>query len=85
MTDRPSGHDDIANMGFEEALAELEGIVRKLEGGEEKLDASIDLFKRGEALKQHCEARLSDARERIEAITRDASGKPTGTEPFDAG
>ena len=75
----------VADMAFEEALSELEGIVRKLESGDEKLDESIALFQRGEALKKHCEARLADARERIEKITRGADGQPTGTEPFDAG
>ena len=84
MTD-PASRPDIASMGFEEALAELETIVRTLEQGDEKLDKSIELFQRGEALKKHCEARLADARERIEMISRDTDGKPTGTQPFDAG
>ncbi|WP_343346241.1 exodeoxyribonuclease VII small subunit [Sphingomicrobium sp. XHP0239] len=84
MTD-PAPRPDIASMGFEEALSELETIVRTLEAGDEKLDKSIELFQRGEALKAHCEARLADARERIEKISRDSDGKPTGTQPFDAG
>ena len=83
MTDnRPK---PVADMAFEEALAELEKIVRTLESGEESLDRSITLFQRGEALKKHCETRLADARERIERIMLGADGKPTGTQPFDAG
>ncbi|MCJ7420605.1 exodeoxyribonuclease VII small subunit [Sphingomicrobium astaxanthinifaciens] len=83
MTD--AEHKPVADMAFEEALEELETIVRKLESGEEQLDASIALFQRGEALKKHCEARLDDARVRIEKITGGAAGQPAGTEPFDAG
>ncbi len=75
----------VADMAFEDALDELEKIVRRLESGDEKLDESIKLFQRGEALKKHCEARLADARERIEKITGGEGGKPSGTEPFDAG
>ncbi|MCM8556396.1 exodeoxyribonuclease VII small subunit [Sphingomicrobium sediminis] len=80
MSEKP-----VSEMAFEEALGELEAIVRKLEAGEESLDASIALFQRGEALKRHCEARLADARERIDKIMLDAEGKPKATEPFDAG
>ena len=80
MSEKP-----VSEMAFEEALGELEAIVRKLEAGEESLDASIALFQRGEALKRHCEARLADARERIDKIMLDAEGQPKATEPFDAG
>ena len=83
MTD--NAQKPVADMAFEEALAELEKIVRTLESGEESLDRSITLFQRGEALKKHCETRLADARERIERIMLGADGKPTGTQPFDAG
>ena len=75
---------DMDNLSFEAALAELEVIVRALEAGDEPLDKSIDLFQRGEKLKSHCEARLKSAQARIEQITLDGDGKPTGTKPFDA-
>ena len=74
----------VAELAFEEALAELETIVQTLERGDETLDRSITLFQRGEALKKHCEARLTDARERIDRIMLDDDGKPSGTQPFDA-
>lgn len=85
MTDTAAqpGEKPVKDLAFEEALAELERIVRALEGGEESLDRSIVLFQRGEQLKKHCEARLADARERIERIMLDADGRPTGTQPFD--
>ena len=77
--------NDIEGLSFEAALAELEGIVRKLESGSEPLDASIELYQRGDALKRHCEARLKAAQARIDQISIDAEGKPAGTSSFDAG
>ena len=44
----------VDKMSFEEALAELEGIVKKLEGGEAPLEESIAIYERGAALKAHC-------------------------------
>ncbi|MEN3973298.1 exodeoxyribonuclease VII small subunit [Sphingomicrobium sp. XHP0235] len=74
----------VDQLEFEAALAELEQIVRQLEQGDASLEKSIELFKRGEELKKHCEKRLADAREKIEQITRDDAGNVTGTKPFDA-
>ena len=76
---------DIANMSFEDALRALEEVVRKLESGEAKLDESIDLYERGEKLRQHCQARLDAAQERIEKIVAGPDGAAKGTQPFDAG
>ncbi|WP_234035146.1 exodeoxyribonuclease VII small subunit [Aurantiacibacter sediminis] len=76
---------DIANMSFEDALRALEDVVRKLESGEAKLDESIDLYERGEKLRQHCQARLDAAQERIEKIVAGPDGTAKGTQPFDAG
>jgi exodeoxyribonuclease VII small subunit len=75
--------DDIAAMPFEQALAELESIVDRLERGEVSLEDSIAIYERGEALKRHCEALLKDAEMRIEKITHAANGKVPGSEPFD--
>ena len=79
----------IGEMSFEDALRALEDVVRKLESGEAKLDESIDLYERGEKLRQHCQARLDAAQERIEKIVAGPDGqgnlRPTGTVPFDAG
>ena len=77
--------DDIENLSFEAALAELEQIVRSLEQGQAPLDESIELYQRGDRLKRHCEARLKAAQARIDRISLDAEGKPVGTTSFDAG
>lgn len=73
----------VESLSFEEALSELEGIVRNLETGQTKLDESIAAYERGVALKKHCEKRLNDARLKIEKISMDQNGNPTGLEPFD--
>ena len=78
-------HADIAKMSFETALAELEGIVDRLEAGKVDLADSIAIYERGEKLKGHCEKLLRDAEARIEKITLKADGTAGGTEPLDVG
>jgi len=74
--------ENIDKMSFETALAELDGIVRALESGQTSLEDSIKAYERGVALKTHCEARLKDARLRVEKISLSPDGKATGTTPF---
>lgn len=76
--------DDIQALTFEQALAELEAIVAKLESGQAPLDDSIRLYERGAQLKAHCEARLDAARLRVEKIVVGAQGSP-GAEPAEFG
>ena len=45
--------------------------------------AEVTIYERGEALKRRCEELLRHAEARVEKITLDASGRPTGTEPLD--
>ncbi len=74
---------EISSMSFEVAMAELEGIVNRLEKGEVTLEELIQLYERGETLKARCEALLKDAEMRIEKIMVGADGKPKGVEPLD--
>jgi len=71
---------EIASLSFEQALAELEQIVARLESGQAPLEDSIQLYERGAALKAHCEQRLEAARLRVEKIVVGPQG-PTGLEP----
>lgn len=73
---------EIAALSFEDALAELERIVRDLEAGQGKLDESIAAYERGALLKAHCEAKLRDAQAKVERIARAADGGVT-TRPFE--
>jgi exodeoxyribonuclease VII small subunit len=81
MADNP--HSDVKSLPFERAIEELESIVRRLEEGKVPLEESVAIYERGEALKRRCEEVLRQAESRVEKITLDASGKPTGTEPLD--
>ena len=72
---------DIAKLGFEEALGELEKLVRQLEDGKAKLDDAIAAYERGAWLKAHCETKLREAQSRIEKIAVGSDGK-IGTSPF---
>jgi exodeoxyribonuclease VII small subunit len=76
-------HSDVTAMPFERAIEELEQIIKRLEEGKVPLAESVAIYERGEALKRRCEELLKAAEARVEKITTDASGKPTGTTPLD--
>ena len=65
---------DIAKLSFEEALAELQALVKSLEKGDSKLDDAINSYQRGVDLKRHCEAKLRDAQLKVEKIVQGANG-----------
>ena len=73
---------EIAEMSFEQALAELERIVQRLEQGNVALEESINQYSRGEALRDHCQKLINAAEAKVEKIKLSAGG-PTGTEPLD--
>jgi len=62
------------NRPFEEALAELEALVRRLEQGELPLEESLAAFERGMALVRQLGARLDDVAQRVEVLLRAADG-----------
>jgi exodeoxyribonuclease VII small subunit len=74
---------DIKKLPFERAIEELESIVKRLEEGKVPLEESVAIYERGEVLKKRCEELLKQAEARVEKITLDASGKPTGSTPLD--
>ena len=69
-----STNDDIASMSFEDALGELDRIVRGLEGGQQKLEDAIVCYERGSVLRRHCEAKLAEAEMRVAAIVERSDG-----------
>lgn len=79
---KDGAHKDVAQLSFEEALAELERIVATLEKGQVGLEESIAIYERGAALKSHCEQKLKSAQAKIEKIVVTAEGGAK-TEPFD--
>ena len=76
---------DIKGMSFEAALKELEQIVTRLERGDVDLEQSIEIYERGEALRAHCDQLLKRAEAKVERITLNAQGIPSGTAPLDPG
>lgn len=74
--------EKIDQLSFEDALGELETIVKSLESGSTPLEQSIAAYERGMQLKQLCEKKLSEARLRVEKIALDNTGAMTGTTPF---
>ena len=73
----------IEDLSFEQALAELEQIVSRLERGEVPLAESIAIYERGDALRKHCDALLKQAEARVEKIRVGSNGEPEGSEPLD--
>jgi exodeoxyribonuclease VII small subunit len=68
---------------FEEALAELEAIVRELEDGKKGLEESLTRYEAGVALLKRCYAQLARAEQRIMLVTgEDGEGNPV-LSPFD--
>ena len=73
---------DVVDMSFEHALAELEKIVQDLERGQLDLEAAIQAYERGTALKEHCDRKLKEAKLRVERITLGPDGNAR-SEPMD--
>ena len=79
-------HNDITALPFEQALKELEAIVRKLESGAGDLEGSINEYIRGTELKDFCLDKLKTARLKVESILKTQSNDPDALtlQPFDA-
>lgn len=60
---------------FEAAVEKLEGIVRKLEGGDLTLEESLKAFEEGIGLARVCEKLLSEAKGKVEQLVKKESGK----------
>ena len=72
---------DISDLSFEEAVAQLENIVRELESGRIKLDDAVASYEKAVKLKQLCETKLQNAQLKIEKLNIDANDK-VNTEEF---
>lgn len=74
---------DLSTLSFEEAMKQLEEVVRALESGNVELEKSIALYEEGAKLKAHCERKLKEAEEKVAKITLGPDGQPTGTTPVE--
>ncbi len=73
---------DFNNLSFEDALAQLEMIVRELEAGKIKLDDAVNAYEKATVLKRFCEEKLKSAELKIEKINISPLGD-ISTEPLD--
>lgn len=73
---------NLNQLSFEEALAQLENIVRELEGGKIKLDDAVEAYEKATALKKFCEEKLKAAQLKIEKINVSPENK-LSIEPLD--
>lgn len=73
---------NLNQLSFEEALAQLENIVRELEGGKIKLDDAVKAYEKATALKKFCEEKLKAAQLKIEKINVSPENK-LSVEPLD--
>lgn len=62
----------VEELTYEEALAELEGIVEALEGEQNQLEDAIRLFERGQALVKQCGALLDAAQIKVQKLADDS-------------
>ncbi len=72
-----STHKKIEELSFEEAMNELQEIVRGIESGKDDLEKVISSYERGNVLKAHCEKKLKEAKLRIEKIVENSDGSIT--------
>lgn len=72
----------LENLNFEDAVRELEMIVRRLEEGKTNLEEAIQAYERGAFLKKHCEKKLREAKMRVDQIMIDNDGT-ISTKPAD--
>lgn len=73
---------------LEDALAELEVVVQKLESPEIALEDSISLFERGSSLSELCYKKLAEAEKKVELLIKKSpqikSKSDFETESFDS-
>lgn len=67
--------EEIKDISFEDALLQLENIVRELEAGRIKLDDAVTAYEKAVALKQFCENKLKAAQLKIEKIRLSPDGE----------
>jgi exodeoxyribonuclease VII small subunit len=68
---------------FEQALAELESILRELEDGTTNLEDALSRYERGVGLLRQCYAQLRDAEQKVKLLTGLDDEGGAVLQPFD--
>ncbi len=74
---------EVNSLSFEEAMTELESVVRQLESGKIKLEEAVSVYERGVLLKKHCEEKLKQAKSKIDKLIIGENNTIIGREDFD--
>ena len=61
----------VAELSFEQALDELDALVRRMEAGELNLDDAVNAYRRGAELARHCQGKLAVAEQEIRKLDGD--------------
>ncbi len=64
----------MAKEKFEDALAKLEGIVKKMESGDMPLEESLKAFEEGIRLARLCAGKLDEAERRVDVLMKEGDG-----------
>lgn len=80
MTEKTT--NNVTDLSFEQAMQELEVLVRRLEEGRLPLEEAIQAYERGTLLKNHCETKLQAAKLRVDQVVVNGTGEISLT-PFD--
>ena len=65
---------NVEEMGFEEAMKELEGLVKVLEKGDLDLESSLAIYERAAALREQCQIILDESERRVQKIVEASNG-----------
>ena len=75
---------DVRTLTYEQALVELDTLIKKLETGSIELADSIACYERGVALAAHCSSLLEQTERKVERLVMGADGQ-VAAQPFDEG
>lgn len=78
-----SDKETISSLTFEQAMQQLETLVRKLEEGRLPLEEAIQAYEQGTLLKKHCETKLQSAKLRVDQVIL-SGDNDLSLAPFDA-
>lgn len=69
---------DVEQLGYEQAIEELETLIDRIESGDLTLDDAVAAYERGLALQKRCQAILDSAQQRLMRLSADGSETPAG-------
>jgi exodeoxyribonuclease VII small subunit len=83
-TDEPAGEDQIETPSYEESFTRVEELVKELESGELSLKQSLRKYEEAVKSMNRCYELLDEAQKKIEMLVKDAEGRISGREDFEA-